>query len=185
VQGFCVPTDKLYGRSRHGRHTDQREGSDGDIGAGTGCWPVDAGVAGEARQAQEQRDRVPVVFDFFDPCTGESVIFNGTVQVFFDVKEDANGGSHFQGHAYLHGQGVSASGAKYVLNETQNNHQNFNVFSESGAANFHITQSLRVIRVGSAGTSTDDFKTETLLQLTINANGEVTANVSQAEAECL
>jgi hypothetical protein len=33
-------------------------------------------------QAQAQRDRVPVVFDFFDPCTGESVIFNGTVQVF-------------------------------------------------------------------------------------------------------
>jgi hypothetical protein len=33
-------------------------------------------------QAQAQRDRVPVVFDFLNPCTGESVVFNGTVQVF-------------------------------------------------------------------------------------------------------
>jgi hypothetical protein len=80
---------------------------------------------------------------------------------------------------------VSASGAEYVLNETQNNHQNFNVFSETGAANFHITQSLRVIRQGSAGMSPDDFKTETLLHLTINCNGEVSADVSQVEAECL
>jgi hypothetical protein len=135
-------------------------------------------------QAQMQRERVPVEFDFFNTCTGETIIFEGTVQVFFDFKEDANGGIHTQGHAHLHGQGVGlTSGDKYVLNETQNNHQNFRVPLESGAANFHITQSLRVIHQG-PGTPGDDFLTKILLHVTINANGEVTADVLRVESEC-
>jgi hypothetical protein len=135
-------------------------------------------------QAQTQRERVPVEFDFLNPCTGETILFRGTVQVFFEEKQDANGGSHFQVHAHLHGQGVGlTSGDKYVLNETQNNHQNFRVPSESGAANFHITQSLRVIRQGQDMLG-DDFQSEFLLHLTINANGDVTADVVRTESQC-
>jgi hypothetical protein len=135
-------------------------------------------------QAQAESDtfnlRFPVAFGAINHCTGEEAFIEGTAHSVFHFTEDANGGFHVKSLFHVQGQGVSPSGAKYVIHDSSNSH--FNVRAES-ADNLTHTGTFKVIRQGSA-TPEDDFKVKLLFHVTINANGEVTAEVEADEREC-
>jgi len=140
-----------------------------------------------AKPAQAQpgtiiNERQPVAFTVVNPCTGEEVFIEGTQHINFHFFEDANGGFHFRGHNNLQAQGVSDSGAKYVVHDSVNAHDNFRAFSES-ATNFTFTWTQHVIRQGST-TPTDDFVLKIVTHVTMNANGEVTSVVNKFDTEC-
>jgi hypothetical protein len=134
-------------------------------------------------QAQAQTDtfnqRAPIDGVFFNECTGEFVTYAGTEHVVIHRTEDASGGFHFKFHENIQVQGESASGAKYVAHEIDNESE---VFSES-ADNLTITRTLQFIRQGSE-TATDDFLLKQLVHFTINANGELTSEVVNQKVEC-
>ena|SRR5215211_6080119 len=143
-------------------------------------------VLAKPAQAQAQTDhfneRVPISGVFVNPCTGEEVTYEGTIHLVFQRTEDASGGFHFKGHQNIQVQGVGTSGAKYVILETNNQQQNFDVFSES-ASSFTSTDTFQVIRQGSE-TAEDDFQGKATFHVTVNANGEVTSDVVKFESEC-
>jgi hypothetical protein len=134
-------------------------------------------------------DRETISGRMYNPCieeevpSGEEVTYEGTMHTVGHTTEDASGGFHIQGHVDLQVQGVSTSGAKYVVHEGTNDHLNFDVFSES-ASNFTYTLTLHWIRKGSE-MSEDDLQAKGLVHATVNANGEVTSVFDEEwEAEC-
>jgi hypothetical protein len=141
-----------------------------------------AGTALAQSETETFNDRVPIEGRLFNACTQEFVTYEGTQYFVLHITEDPNGGFHVKGHFHNQIQGVSTSGAKYVTHQTENNHQYFDVFSESGS-NFTFTQTTQVIRQGSE-TSADDFQAKGLMHLTVNANGEITSQFEQFESEC-
>jgi hypothetical protein len=136
-------------------------------------------------QAQAQSDtlneRVPLALTVNNPCTGEEVFIEGTDHLVFHRTVDANGGFHVKVHSNFEGQGVSPSGAKYVLHTSANNRFYFRAES---AENDTFTDTFKIIRQGSATPEADDFELKLTFHVTINANGEVTAIVDKYEAEC-
>jgi hypothetical protein len=127
-------------------------------------------------------ERIPFTFEVTNPCTGELVVGKATQHLVFHVTQDPNGGFHFKGHSNVQGRGVSESGAKYVVHESSNLHDNFRVISKS-ATNFTFTGTLQFIRQGSAAPE-DDFRVKATFHVTINANGEVTSEVAKFKEEC-
>ena len=141
-----------------------------------------------AKPAQAQaetehfNDRDAIEGVFFNECTGEDVTYEGTQHLVFNSTEDASGGVHFKGHSNIQVLGVSESGAKYVAHQTDNQQQNFDVVSDS-VSSFTFTDTLQFIRQGSE-TPEDDFQVKQTFHVTINANGEVTSEVTNQEVEC-
>ena len=130
-------------------------------------------------QAETITDNDRSTFDgSFISCTGEFVFIEGTMHTVAHTTIDENGGFHTTFHLNTQGRGVSDSGAKYVFHNVFNQHL---VFTD--ASNATLTQTIKLIRQGSA-TPTDDATLKFLIHVTINANGEVTADVSKFEAEC-
>jgi hypothetical protein len=139
-----------------------------------------AGVAlAQANTVTDSR-KVPVDLVAENPCTGELVELTGHFHFVQHVTEDANGGFHVKIHGNFHGQGVSSSGAKYVDHNSSNFQLNFRADS---AVTFTRTVSGVMIRQGSAAPA-DDLVVKFLTRFTINANGEVTAEVLKAKIEC-
>jgi len=125
-------------------------------------------------------ERFPVAFEIENPCTGEVVFIEGTLHSVFHITRDADGGFHIKGHNNFQAQGVSPSGAKYVVHESANRQLNFR---DESADNFTFLVTLEAIRQGSA-TPEDDFKVKALIHITANANGELTAEVVKIRGEC-
>ncbi len=133
-------------------------------------------------QAQTETFNERFAFEFvaFNPCTGEEFFAEGTSHVVFHITQDPSGGSHVKSHLDSHGQGVSESGAKYVLHDTTNGQNNFRLFAQE---NFTATETFKTIRQGEA-TPEDDFLTHVVFHYTFNANGELTSEVVKVEVEC-
>jgi hypothetical protein len=112
----------------------------------------------------------------------ELVLIQGTMHTVAHTTTDETGVRHTTFHFNIQGRGESASGAKYVFNHVFTSHDNF-----TGVAgdNFTLTftQTVKLIRQGSA-TPTDDLKSRLLIHVTLNDQGEVTAEVEKAESEC-
>src|SRR5215208_2313591 len=132
-------------------------------------------------QAETITDKDRSTFDgSFISCTGEEVFIEGTMHTVANTTIDANGERHIKFHFNEQGQGEGeSSGDKYVFHSVSNSHQNFT----EDNANFTFSDTARLIRQGSA-TPTDDFNLIFLVHVTINANGEVTADVAKFEPEC-
>jgi hypothetical protein len=134
-------------------------------------------------QAQTSTDieRTPFI-EFVSGCSGEETfLLEGTLRTVAHTTMDASGGFHtkFQFHLWGQGEGLS-SGDKYVFNDIQN--RTFN--SRTGAVlNITQLQTFQIIRQGSA-TPTDDLQATTLVHLTINAQGELTAEVRNESVSC-
>jgi hypothetical protein len=115
-----------------------------------------------------------------DSCT-ETVFVHATFNIVAHTTTDANGGFHSTFHLSLTGQGEGLdSGDKYVFNGASNVDRN----SPTGA-DLTFTQTIHsnTIRQGSAS-ATDDVQTSALIHFTINAQGEVTAEVEEFKSEC-
>ena len=117
----------------------------------------------------------------FNDCTGEPFVFEGTLRIVSRMSEDGSGGAHAGGTVTLHGQGVAASGAKYIIANATSSHGNFGV---DAAGNLHFTGTFHTIRAGEDSTGDDDSTARTLLQVTQNANGEYTVSIDIATFDC-
>jgi hypothetical protein len=142
-----------------------------------------------AKPAQAQadttrvNDRIPFTGTLTNPCTEEAIFFEGTIHFVFHTTEDASGGFHSKGHFDLQVQGESASGAKYLSPEVDNQ-QSFTAFSES-PNNFTLERTVLFIRQGETAEE-DDFQFKTLSHVTVNANGEITSVVDEeSEVFCI
>jgi hypothetical protein len=133
-------------------------------------------------QAQATSERIPISGTFPNPCTGEEFTFEGTLHLVGNDFLDSSGGAHFKGHSNLQAQGVSPSGAKYVITAVGNEELRFNIDAESA---FTSTQTfpVHIIRQGEDGTE-EDYHAQFVVHFTQNANGELTADVANIEFDC-
>ena len=137
-------------------------------------------VLAPVAQARAMNQTIPISGTFFNECTGESFVFEGTLHIVGHINEDSSGGAHAGGTVTLQGQGVASSGAKYVIANGSSSHGNFGVDS---AGNLHYTGTFHTIRQGEDGTQ-DDSRALFMFHFTQNANGELTAVIDNATFEC-
>jgi hypothetical protein len=132
-------------------------------------------------QAETITDKDRSTFNgFFRSCTGEDLFIEGTMHTVAHTTIDANGERHVKFHFNIQGQGEGeSSGDKYVFHSVSNSHQNFT----EDNANFTFSDTARLIRQGSA-TPTDDLQAKTLVHISINAQGELTAEVRNESVSC-
>jgi len=136
-------------------------------------------AAASAQATPEHENfRSPFEFSLSNPCSGELVVFNGTVSGNVTSFMDSSGQIHFTAHQLVTGRGQGALGNRYSFSDTFNT----SVMFDPDNAPFVITQSIvdHVIAQGNA----PNFVLHTTVHTTINANGEVTANTVNSSAEC-
>jgi hypothetical protein len=110
-----------------------------------------------------------------DVC-GELVDFEGEFHVVTNFVESKSGNVMSKFHINAKGTGVGqTSGAVYQWNDAINES-----FNASKGLNFTGNQSWLLIGQGKA----PNFKLNSTFHITINANGEVTAEVNNFSAEC-
>ena len=134
-------------------------------------------------QAQAQpitsTDRETVIRSI-NGCPGqERILVDGTLLTVSQTNIDANGGFHTKILLNFQGQGVGEiTGDKYVFQDV------FNLqINEPGPFEQTRTRTFKATRQGSA-TEDDDLQLKSVIHLTVNANGEVTADVDQFEVVC-
>lgn len=107
---------------------------------------------------------------------GEDIYFEGVFHVNISENIAANGSFHAKYHINAKGTGVGlSSGATYQWNDSINESFNGNV-----GETYTFNQSWKIIGQGQA----PNFKLNDHFHITINANGDVTAIVSDFSAEC-
>jgi hypothetical protein len=87
---------------------------------------------------------------------------------------------HTQYHVNNQGKGKSKGGGQYVFHTTHND--NITIVPGDGYNNT-ITETTKLIRQGS-DTSPDDLHVKFLMHVTVNDQGEITADVFDFESEC-
>lgn len=133
----------------------------------------------QASQAPEIL-RFPVAGEVFvNPCTGETVtVVNGSFQIVLHETFDGSGGAHVIAEGNAHGvQAVSDTGTRYQLPG--------GFWAEFNTNGDQQTESVvDVFNMISQGTG-ENFTIETVEHITVNANGDVTAEFSHfADSTC-
>jgi len=118
----------------------------------------------------------PFATEVTNPCTGEPVAINGTLDTIVQVTPDASGGFHDKIHTTSKGTGVGLfSATRYVYSEEFDSEM-----TVAGATT--QTQTLNHF-LTSAGTA-DNFFFKMTLHLTVNAMGVPTASVDNFDSGC-
>jgi len=137
------------------------------------------GVATPAHAKLEYNTRYPISFTQFISCAGETLSVNGNLHVLFSLETDASGGSHitFHGNSQgLSGEGLS-SGTRYRA---------VDVFTQTvyvGAplpVKIALTETHRFVGQGAGSDLWSHYNIDT----TINANGNMTASVTNFTMDC-
>ena len=119
-------------------------------------------------------------------CTGEAVTLSGRVHFVRRLTDPRTENSIISG---LHlnsvtGSATSASGAKYILRDGSNSSATNFLVDVDSAQTFTATIRFRLIRAGEAP-GDDDLLFRALFHVTVNANGETTAQFDRVgEFEC-
>ncbi len=122
-----------------------------------------------------QTDPFTAVID--DPCTGEPILFEGTIHTEGEITINDNH-THSQLHTNIHATGIGAlTGTEYIFNDVLNNNTN------SGDPLPMIVSLEHNTRIISTGPS-DNFLANTRIQITINANGEMTVDRVDVDTSC-
>jgi hypothetical protein len=123
--------------------------------------------------------------DTYPGCDGAAVHIQGTTHTVAHSTIDENGVLHTQFHQNFQGQGKSKGGGQYVFHGTYN--FNENVLTGVGDGyNGTIMATSKLIRQGSSDTTTDDDRyVKYFTHVTVNAQGEITANVVDFEEVCM
>ncbi|HEX2408453.1 MAG TPA: hypothetical protein VHJ38_14720 [Nitrososphaeraceae archaeon] len=142
------------------------------------------GVAVTTAYGQASTTTIRNTFTFSDgilnPCNGESVLFDGTINSVSHFTNTPNGGTIINFNLQSTGHGQGDLGNTYNIN--YNDH--FKFISQPGAA--HLESPVISIRVISQGSSAENFILETIFRVTFNANGEPThVDVEAGPGECL
>lgn len=123
---------------------------------------------------------VPSNGTFFDFCTGETIGLNGVNHFVTTSTTTPGGGVHSVVHMNaldFHGVGLT-SGTQYVAGGTNNSAVTFDL--PVGATTTEVSVHLRLIAQGQA----EDIILDSLYHVTVNANGDVTADVNSFQVFC-
>lgn len=110
-----------------------------------------------------------------NPCNGDTMSYTGTQHVGLNTTPDGQGGFNVVEHSNLHMTATTDQGDIYVMNASSNDPGHY---MPGGAAT--MVSTLETVSQGSA----PNFKIDMLLHLTLNANGTLTATVSDGDATC-
>jgi hypothetical protein len=117
---------------------------------------------------------IPVSGVVFNPCNGENVFFNGVDH--FTAHLTISGiGFHLDTHDNIHVTATGDQGNSYEGNQEDNSETNGRVGAEQT-----VMLVFREISKGSA----PNFEVHTLLHVTVNADGTVTAFVNNFTSVC-
>ena len=121
----------------------------------------------------------PINVPIPNDCSGEVVDFTGSFRVVFAATPDGKGCFHIVSHANASQvKGVGRlSGAQYVGAEADAFNLNFNA---SGSTTVDAPSSFAMIGKGRV----PDFRIKTILHITVDANGRVTATTDRYEIVC-
>jgi hypothetical protein len=129
-------------------------------------------------------ERVPVSTFDDSPCTGETMTVEGTLHVKGSLTEDRRGGVHFRGFTTFHATGVGLdTGATYQIIK-RSTESAINADSDGAPLTFSANELIHFIRLGEVGGADDDFWARGTFHTTINANGNVTAQVELLDGAC-
>jgi hypothetical protein len=147
-----------------------------------------AGVAlAQEAKPDHYRERLPVSEEWTNWCTGETVTWEGTVQMVYTFGESAGGNVLSAGLHLVQLQGTSDSGARYILHQSATSSVVIVGYDPEGGFDSVLTETIRypvsIIRQGEDGTP-DDYRGQILFHLTQNADGEITAQVEIFNPEC-
>ena len=133
-------------------------------------------------QATPTHDTFRAPFEFTDgnPCTGESITFSGQMSGETTTVVNASGGSTVILHQVLTAQGLGSLGNRYTLADSFNTSVHF----DSDSAPSILTQIIvdRVITQGQRPKS--NYFITVNHHVTMNANGEVTAQFFDKQSYC-
>ena len=118
----------------------------------------------------------PVAFGDNNPCTGEPVVFTGTVHHVMTVTTDGSGGIHLDDNLSMQGSGTSATLVSYTMSDRQ--FLSINLPSTQGAEET-INVTTRITRAGESLPLPDDYTDQFFIHVTINANGVPTAETTK------
>jgi hypothetical protein len=144
------------------------------VACGDSSTPVDPGQGAPLGKATVTM--VDLEADFVHPCTGEAIHMTGRNKI--TVVETESGYSiHI---SYPNWLGTAPDGTKYVYPGATNESSHT---SASGQTSFTSIDRQRFIGSGPEGTA-NDFLLDVSYHYTINANGEVTVDIANVEANC-
>ncbi len=122
---------------------------------------------------------IPFTIGVFIPCVPEPALLTGRLHVLITTTVDNNGGAHFKSH--FQPQGLSGfglvTGDKYQGTGVTQEH--INIHSGLGFQDTFINN-FRMIGQGPG----NNLLVHTTFHVTVNANGNVTANVLNASVDC-
>ena len=138
-----------------------------------------------ASAAVTQNDRIPFVQFVFVPCAnagaGELLIIGGTLHIVSKLTIDNAGGVHFS----FHSQPQGASGIGQDTGDTYRavgvTRGNTNISADGLPFVDTFVNNFNMIGTG-GGVS---FKSHATIHITVNANGDVTANVFNISVTCM
>lgn len=129
-----------------------------------------------------QRIDMPIATDVLSPCAAggqdEIVAISGVVHLVFSVTTDSNGGLHINTHS--NNQGVSGIGLMTGDKYQATGSSGFSSNTTNGAGEFNFVDNFGLIGQGPG----NNFVIQETAHMTINANGDVTANISSLTAAC-
>ena len=128
--------------------------------------PAGLGLVQSVAQARVRVETFPVSFTTESPCTGEEVIVEGVGH--------RVGGDHFRYEL----SGVGTSGVTYQIFSIDNEGSH----STPRTSVTTLATAFRFVREGGSGE--DDFIGHSIVHLSVNANGELTANFVVGESRC-
>ena len=141
-------------------------------------------LAEDGRRALEllQADtRAPFDVVLFNECTGEAVDINGELEIRIRTTIDATGGIHGAFHLtprHVRGVGVESGIAYHAVGGL---HDSFNAAADFAPLVFTTTQMFNLVSQGGS----DNLQAKFGLHVTVNAQGEVTAEISNFSLACV
>lgn len=106
-----------------------------------------------------------------NPCCGDAV------EICLDYHYTIARNGAMQ-HVNIQGSGSTVDGQNYIVTATQNGSTNI---QDNGAGNYTVTTSVKLI---ATGTSDCSYTAHITQHVTMNSNGEITAEVSNITIEC-
>jgi len=125
-------------------------------------------------------EMVAITGSITNPCNGDTVAFQGDINVTNHMTTDANGGTHLRTH--LNYQNVTGVGDLSGLNYTVRTTTNETVNDKDGPQfEATIISTVKLITQGPE----QNYFLRVVFHITVNANGVTTTTVDQTRIECL
>lgn len=132
-----------------------------------------------APQAATVTDSETVPIEFFaTSCTGEPVIINGESHLVTHFTGTPGGQQVARFHINFRLSGESASGTRYVVNESVNSTETRD--ADGAPSTFTSVSHLNVVSTD----GTENLAVRTVIHTTVNANGEITSVTFEFTTEC-